>query len=353
MNFDAHHYVPVLKVKLGEKKALANVSDLLRSRITPFLEIVERSPDKTIDAHLKTSFNGLAEATSLYTRCFLDVREINSDGPGAAEATFERATEEGINFTPVTGLSRIVDVAAAMLHKSNGIAIRLTLEEFEKGLIHRGLSQFVEDHKLTQDEVDLIVDLGPVDQLVLAGVSRMAAGFLAEIPDPTLWRTLTLSACAFPASMGGVERNSHRFVERNAWLVWRDELYVNRKQIPRLPTFSDCGIQHTAGVEGFDFKTMQSSAAVRYACSDAWLLIKGEGTKNNPARLQFPGLATQLVYGHLRDHYAGTGHCVGCESIKNAADGAPNLGSAGVWRRLGTIHHLTTALECLDNLTWP
>ena len=113
-------------------------------------------------------------------------------------------------------------------------------------------------------------------------------------------------------------------------------------------------IQHPAGVEGFDFRYMQASAAIRYTWSDYWLLIKGEGTRRNPTTHQFPQLATQLVYGHLQSYFAGAAHCRGCDSAKASADGASGLGSPEVWRRIGTIHHLTKVVaDDLASLAWP
>ena len=43
MGFSPDHYVPVLKVKRGEMKALRLISSSIRERITPLLEIVQRS----------------------------------------------------------------------------------------------------------------------------------------------------------------------------------------------------------------------------------------------------------------------------------------------------------------------
>ena len=139
------------------------------------------------------------------------------------------------------------------------------------------------------------------------------------------WRTLTISASAFPQSMGVVQRNSYALVERTEWLAWRDNLRANADAIPRVPTFSDCAIQHPVGVEGFDPTIMQVSASVRYTLPEHWLLIKGEGTKNFPARDQFPMLATQIVYGIHRNSYMGPQHCDGCEKIDRAANGEPRL----------------------------
>ena len=98
---------------------------------------------------------------------------------------------------------------------------------------------------------------------------------------------------------------------------------------------------------------MQVSATIRYTTEEHWLLVKGESTRSVPPSSQFPLLATRLVYGHLQQHFAGSAHCFGCQSIKAAADGASGYGSAGVWRKLGTIHHLSAVMRGLQNLTWP
>ncbi len=355
MTFGPHHYVPVLKVKRGEKSALSSISRGTQQRITPLLEIVERKPDKspTVDAHLKTAFKGLADSVRSYSRCFLDAREIANEGPAAAAEVFRRAAAEGINFAPVTGLSRSVDIGAALSHRTHGLVLRLTREEFEAGGLATNLRAFMNRHSLAPEEIDLIIDLGPVDNMVTDGVVALTNAFLADVPDHPRWRTFTVSACAFPLSMGGIDRHSHQFVERADWLAWRNNLHSQRDTLPRLPTFSDCVIQHPRGVEGFNPRMMQVSASVRYTLVDRWLLLKGESTRITPPSTQFPDLATLLIYGHLQPNIAGQDHCDGCASMKASADGASGLGSAEVWRRLGTIHHITTAVEQLDLLPWP
>jgi len=353
MSFGPSHYVPVLKIKRGEKKALTQISPTIRRRVTPLLEIVERIEDKGVDEHLDTAFAKLAESVAPYSRCFLDAREVAPDGPAAAAAVFERASAEGISFMPVTGISRSADVIAALQHRTSGLALRLTREEFEAGNLAHRLSVFTQQHGLSREETDLIVDLGAVDDLITPGVRALAGAFLSSVPDASAWRTLTVSACAFPLSMGGVGRHSHALVERADWLAWRDGLHYRRHDLPRLPTFSDCAIQHPTGVEDFDPRYMSVSASIRYTLDEAWLLIKGESSRRARTTVQFPRLATQLVYGHLRDHFAGESHCAGCASIKEAANGTPGLGSAEVWRRLGTIHHITRVVEDLAALGEP
>jgi len=350
MSFGPSHYLPVLKVKRGEKKALTQISPTVRRHVTPLLEIVERKENKSVEEHRDTAFAKLAESVAPYSRCFLDAREIEPDGEPAAAAVFERASAEGITFTPVTGISRSSDVLPALQHRAHGLALRLTREEFEAGHLPQRLRAFTEEHGLNRGETDLLVDLGAVDDLITPGIRALAEGFLSAVPDHSEWRTFTVSACAFPRSMGGVDRHSHDLVERADWLAWRDGLHARRAGLPRLPTFSDCAIQHPIGVEGFDPRYMPVSASIRYTLEEAWLLIKGESSRQTLPSVQFPRLATQLVYGHLKNYFARETHCAGCASMKAAADGTPGLGSATVWRRLGTIHHITRVVQDLAAL---
>lgn len=356
MTFGPNHYVPILKIKRGEKAALRSIDPGVQQRITPLLEIVERKADKaTVEAHLDTAFRDLANSVRPFARCFLDAREIAPDGPSAAFELFQRASAEGIAFTPVTGLSRSADVEAVVNQGTLGVALRLTRAEFEKGRLATRITAFIRNRHLDPERTDLIVDLGTVEHLVAEGVVALTHAFLAEVPDHRSWRTLTVSACAFPMSMRGVERHSFSLVDRVDWIAWRDGLYGRRAELRRLPTFGDGAIQHPTGVEGFDPRTMQVSAAIRYTLRqpEAWLLIKGASTRITLPSEQFPALATRLVYGVHRHHYRGESHCAGCRGMKAAADGAARLGSAEAWRRLGTIHHITTVMESLASLSGP
>ena len=353
--FGPRNYVPVLKVKRGEKAALASLRSNIQQRVVPLLEVVERTQSKTVDEHLETSFRGLAASVQGFRRCLLDVRELEPEGSLAADSAFGRAAAEGISFTPVTGISRTADVASALRYSSvSGLGIRLTREEFEMGNLPASLNSFLLANGLTPNRVDLIVDLGPVGDLITAGVMALTQAFLADVPTIRQWRTLTVTGSAFPLSMGVVTRNSSMRIPRSEWLAWRDGLHAQRLTSGRLPTFSDCAIQHPAGVENLDFRIISVSATIRYTSTDDWLLVKGESTRRNPPSTQFPQLATRLVYGQLQSAFAGAQHCAGCQQAKDSADSVKGLGSPEVWRRIGTIHHITTVVQDdLASLQWP
>jgi hypothetical protein len=54
MTFGPNHYVPVLKVKRGEKSALNLLPSSVAKEVTPLLEIVERTDkEKSLENHLR------------------------------------------------------------------------------------------------------------------------------------------------------------------------------------------------------------------------------------------------------------------------------------------------------------
>ena len=241
-----------MKVKRGEKHALRLIDPSLHARITPLLEVVEITEGKTLREHLNTAFDGLAESLHPYQRCFLDPRELGDRGDVASDAVFNWACQRGIVFTPVTGVSGGRHVAVALKYGRNGVALRLTRDEFERRGLGQRVTDLIRDYDLAVEDTDLIVDLGAVENLVPEGVARLAEAFLGEVPSIRAWRTLTLSGCAFPLSMRGVEPDSYAVSERSEWLGWK-YLHGERVRLARLPAFSDCAIQRPEGVEGFDF----------------------------------------------------------------------------------------------------
>lgn len=352
MTFGLDHYVPALKLKAGEKAALAMLAPSVKACVTPLLQVVERRDDKPLEAHVETAFKKLAPAVEGFPRVFLDPIELGPDGAEAARELFARGAALGVPFTPVTGLSRVaaMTVAAREAWGRTGLAVRVTKEEFEAGALPGELERFVEEHAIVVKESDLLVDLGPVEAMIAEGIVELARLMLESLPQLARWRTLTVLASAFPRSMGIVETESHALVERAEWTAWRETL---RHAARRAPTFGDWGIQHPDGVEGFDPVKMQASASIRYATETHWLLVKGRGTKRHPPSTQMRGLAGKLTAGPLAKCFAGAEHCAACRRIVDAAKGAPKLGSPTKWRELGTAHHLTTTVRAIQRLHGP
>jgi hypothetical protein len=352
VNFGPDRYVPVLKVKRAEKGALTDIGNNHPGAVTPLLEIVAKKPEKSLPDHIDTAFDKLAQSIASLSPCFLDTREMAPEGDAAAIAIYKRARAEGIEFVPVVGITRAAGNAAALQFREKGVALRVTRAEMESGGLATAIHKFLQINNLKPEAVDMIMDMGYVGDMISVGVSLLATSFLQAIPNRQSWRTFTLSGCAFPSSMGRVGKNAHLLVDRSEWICWKG-LYDTRTTLDRLPSFSDCAIQHPDGVEGFDPKTMAASAAARYTAANSWLLVKGESTKIKKPSGQFLKIAKEIVSNKHGHHYSGVNHCTGCRMINDAANGAPKLGSLEKWRLIGSIHHVSTVLKDLSALHWP
>lgn len=93
--FNESHYVPIIKWKRGEQKALELLDSKYKKKFTPLIEIVpipydfaEERPSKTVDEHLKDIGKQLSNSWGNNMPIFLDLywlddseRMSNGDNP--------------------------------------------------------------------------------------------------------------------------------------------------------------------------------------------------------------------------------------------------------------------------------
>lgn len=83
MGFDHKHYVPILKAKGGELRALKEAHETIRHGMTPVLEVPDIPqrylegaddpfPSKSAEAHAKDVADGIAKAWGADRRVFVD-----------------------------------------------------------------------------------------------------------------------------------------------------------------------------------------------------------------------------------------------------------------------------------------
>lgn len=108
------HYVPILKWKLGEYQALYHLTNTIKDKLTPLLEIpaigfdFETGRDrKTIDDHLG-DFGKRLKAKWHSRFCFVDTKYIGpptrmDDGRHFIETIFEDARDKGCRAKAYAG----------------------------------------------------------------------------------------------------------------------------------------------------------------------------------------------------------------------------------------------------------
>jgi hypothetical protein len=357
--FDHFHYVPIIKGRQGEYGALAEADQLVRENATPLVEIppipwdfAHESPAKTPQEHVEGVAETVLNAWGTDHRIFIDAGLLADEdlvgGLHPLATILDGGAEHGLQMVPVTGVARgaayTAAVSEALNRDSLGVCLRLEAEDLEEPEdLPRALTAVLDELALAPAEVDLLLDLGPIgpEQQWTGATVRL---FLNALPQITEWRSLTLSASAFPLDLSAVEADSVTPLPRAEWTVWR-ALHERADRLERMPTFGDYGISHPAPRE-VDPRIIQRSASIRYTEADDFIVAKGRSIRQHGADQHYD-LAAQLVE---RPDFHGEDFSWGDAYIAARSRREPGPGNGMTWRKAGTSQHLAFVTSQLASL---
>ena len=293
--FSYKHYVPILKGKDGEFRALELLPTMAKRNITPFIDITRQEPDFTtgrprekIEVYLAKKAKKIRKAWSLDRELFVDVFDLDlglrtSSGVHFSTFLFSCLRTLQVKSVPVIGLDRSEDIdyinAIAEIASTDkfGVCIRLLQDDLESSKeTYNHVSDLVRALGLSRKGTDMLMDFRSLSMTDIDEVADTATGFLANLPNTMDWRTITLSASGFPQDLGGISPSSIDAVPRTEFDL-RFELSRRGRKIRRMPTFSDYGICHP---DILDFDPRYTpSAAIRYTIEREWLVLKARSVK--------------------------------------------------------------------------
>ncbi|MDN5918648.1 MAG: beta family protein [Pseudonocardia sp.] len=341
-------YVPVLKGKPAELTALTLIQPATRSRVLPLVEFVpgpdpedvKRTVDRTIKGLKKISGFRLMLDTGL-----LDPSVDVAAGRNALGYAVESARGVGIPAVPVVRLGddeRSIRAARdSDATSGTGVAVRLSFEDLDDDpdVIATSITGLLDRLGLDRPDADIVLDVGAVDSERAA--ARLVRDVIGELDAVDKWRTLIVTAGAFPADLSAVSPWEVGALPRRDALLWD---HIRRRRTTRLPLFGDYAVAHPLLSTGTQFR---AAPQLRYTVSDRWLAIKGK--VNDPrGHDQFYEIC-EMVTGH--PEFAGA--ALGTADTRIATPRARDPGNATTWRALGTAHHLDLVVQRLTNLGEP
>lgn len=351
--FGAHHYVPVLFTKAGERDALKSIDDRSKARIVPLFVVhpiawdFERDrPEKTIDAHLAKLPEALVKSWGTGD-AFIDVRHVDGeqmeDGRHPVEWLVTEARKLDLTLVPVLAPSSSDECAAAVARlvagRTEEICLRVDAGEWPVPPQDGVIDTFIRGLGVRKQDVHLVLDLR--DETEESARFALAAAFRG-LPTPRAWKTITVTATAMP-QVTPSGRGIHE-LRREEWANYRD-LIDNRKYGVRRPTFGDYGISHPDPFADIDPRLLQISAKLKYTSDDKWLLARGGLFKGTGGR-SGGGAEIRPVARLLSTHDEFTrNHCGAEKWISAAASGTGSVGNPQTWVKIGTWHHLMRVLD--------
>lgn len=363
--FTFKHYVPILKAKMGEFKAIQRLPPEISDKITPFFDIPRQdvSDSKTFDGYLSQKAVHIHKAVGSNQHIFVDFFDIDldkriSDGQHFIEFTINELRKLSVKTIPVLGLDRDVPYLDSIKNTLNlgceSVCFRLQNTDIENPTSTEvEITNILKNLNILPRQAHLLLDFRNIDQNDLEQKIKDTLNFLVQHKNITQWLTLIIAASAFPENMSSVEKHSLKFFPRIEFSFWKNIISQhNQKKIVRCPSFSDYGICHP---DLLDFRPVYNpSANIRYTLNNCWLVLKEAGLKRKINKRtvwvysQFHTLSRRLCSDQ---NFFGPDYSYGDMYIYECARRTQKPGNLTTWREVGTNHHITLVVNQISNLS--
>lgn len=356
-------YVPILLTRQAEIRSLGDLSSKIANSIVPMFMVHPRDWDydnddykRSVDDHLDRLVKDLSSRWG-DREALVDVGHLNddvtADGEHPLVALIDRAREKNVTLTPVTDADRSPEHQEAVRRVVAGgseLLLRLPASQWKAVTAHRPrLNALLERFAIDPGKVHLLFDLktetGPAAQSGLKSA-------LSALDHADQWASVTVAGTSMPSSMPPGE-GLHR-LPRPEWEFYRS---LRDGRFPRIPAFSDYGIQHPKLPE-VNPAVLQITAHLRYLVENDWIIAKGGLFKGPAGRGEGGKAMIPALKALIADPDYTPNHCA-CEKwVAQTLDNAESAvnpskikaGNALTWRQQGTTRHVTRAAELISSL---
>jgi len=347
-------YVPMLRAKASEWKALKQLTPGVRHRIAPILEFIpdwkepgaatgkgKRRAPQTPTEYIKRFLHSCADATPSGTRSFLSFGPAGSD---AKWSGIDLWSEFESQVPPQARIIPLVDLEAA---KSSPALVSVARLRGEIGLRFTGadvgpmlasrIAATLHVLGVAAASAHLIMDLKDQPAAISHAQLRVALG------DADTFASVVVLGGVFPQDLmrygQGVTPES-----REEWKVWWQE-HVATPPGERLLSFGD---YTTQCAHYRPSPEVPGSVSLRYTTDEAILVFRGRQSNGGA------GLGHEQMHGHCRllvnrPDYDGAAFSQGDQRIHCWTDPGNGTGNAMQWRTAAIVHHMTHTVAQLQD----
>ncbi len=286
------NYVPILKWKPAEMRALEHLRDEQKDLIRPVLEIVlpsakrikndTRTPEEKHQSRVDKFINERLPEIPSQIQKSMTVRPIYMDFTWlyptsvkdlALASLIPNCKKLGLKVIPVINLddtaSYIQDVYEAIAIHDLRLCIRINkIDMQDVATLNEKLNNVVQASVLSRRDIDLIVDTKFIEddtvyELVLKNTQQIAR--LDE------WGELIFANGSYPTDLTDFKPQNDNHAPRHDWTRWK--AYIELANFKRLPVFSDYTIRHPIYNE--ETTQLTPSCSIKYTLDDNWYILKG------------------------------------------------------------------------------
>lgn len=353
---DWRHYVPIVRWRKAEIRALKELLEPDIRGMTPLVEIPPNRFEGRYDPAsgkfstppkervLETILNQVGEL-GLVQPCFLDFGGLDRCGQPflvSGRSPWETATAllESVpsDVIPVFRIFRhntphLASIANFVSSRGRRACLRLQEVDLDLKDLAPRVDRLLARLALEASDVHLVVDLG-----VTYEQGKDFTTVCSLVPRLDEWRSFTIASGYFPMDLQGFDRGREHLLRRADLQRWGLEV---AKSLPRRPSFGDYTVQHAVYVPPPDV-ILHPSASIRYALSDSWLILRGEDytREGGPGKAQWIGWA-QLLCSKAEFGEFGPTFSAGDAFVYNKSINPEDPGEGTDWLFAAINHHMT------------
>lgn len=300
------NYIPFLKTKANEIRALADLERNIALRVRPFFDYprkenveTEEKLARSVTALVKKFEKHLSVIPEFYLDVY-DVDDVEVDGRHLYAFILEKFSK--LPIIPVISIDRSCEHNDSVIEaKTNGhitsdvVAIRITQEYFQRfSVVHNDINCLLRDILNCYNVIDLIFDCRVCTNADVSSTAMQIANFANEFCRHYPVRSIIISGSSIPASIAEIVRPASEEV------IQRKEVGIYRAAYPLLagksaifgdyttvsPDYSDANIPP---------EQMQNrvTAKFSYSFDDQHYFIRGSSIKT-VGRAQYYDMASTL-----------------------------------------------------------
>ena len=352
-------YMPQLKWKAGECKALGTARDAMSGRLLPAFRIPPSGgfdPDEqrvlTPLEHIR-SFGARLSASWGKRLVFVDASLVDDDTHATAchrhplTELIERAWLEGAMAAPVVSLQSSSSYIEAVKRYTSAnrnwpICLRLSLTDMERLRSFGELEASVKGFGASAHNTVLLFDGGALHISDPEPFVHLVSERFAVLAPRDTWARVFWGSTSFPEKPNLKAGVDGRF-PRSDWALYQS-IVKNGSEFPSIPMFSDYALEFPSNYKPVRVPPV---AHFRYSTETDYWIFKGHSTKKpNGFETIFP-VARRLVES---GQFFGDAYSLGNKFIANLVLEGVKTGNASTWRWASTDHHISLILNQLSAL---
>ncbi|MCY4642013.1 MAG: beta family protein [Gammaproteobacteria bacterium] len=343
-------YVPVLKSKQSELRALKYLEAEIKNKILPLIDLAAPSTDQDLAdpvSYVEKSILKLGDHLNKFKHVILDSSELESDFRVTGNVHPLRAAAEALqgavdSVIPTTGLSRDMAHLNALieiceLSRNDIICIRLDAYDLETpSETANNFNNFVNEH-LKNYKVIVLLDFECVYGFESALISEKVIRIEQKLDIPNKIFTAVIG-CGIPKNIKqAVGARSSGYIPRVEVEAFNQ---LNSKKHNGKFVFGDYAIVNPQYVQ-LDYRIINKvmGPKIFYALSNAWFVIRGGSFDAHPDKYnQYYDLAKEV--SKLPD-FSGGDYSYGDQYIELRSNDDGSTGNPASWLVAGINRHVT------------